>query len=145
MNIEQQITDACEKLRKELIEKFSPKVEYKKGDWVTITKGFYEVKEGETLQLTIDINNDLTINDIVMYGIEDLSKNIRHATPEEIAIATFPPDGTACLVRECTNWLWKLAYSNGKGGFYRNGCKNGTATIWNYYQILDPNNLPVNE
>ena len=155
MNIEQQITDACEALRKELIEKLSPKEEYKKDDWIVFTDFGNVIRPpftlGKPYQLLHDIVRDAIDvvddngfrNGYCEYAFEVVS--FRHATPEEIALTNFPPDGTACLVRDYIDRSWILAYSNGKGKFYKK-CKKNSETIgWAYYQILDPNNLPVNE
>lgn len=55
------------------------------------------------------------------------------------------PDGTPCLTRDNVKLCWELRYADGNGMFYGNGKKSGRSTPWNYYQVLDINNLPVNE
>jgi hypothetical protein len=71
------------------------------------------------------------------------SCNIRHATPEEIRTAQYPPDGTPCWVREGSE-PWALRYADGKGYFHCDQTKSGLSVRFNHSMPFDPNNLPFN-
>lgn len=68
----------------------------------------------------------------------------RHATPEEIRAAQYPPDGTPCWVRNVTG-PWHLRYATGDGKFYKNQNKSGETVEYTEFKPFDPNNLPFNE
>ncbi len=73
--------------------------------------------------------------------IETHPNAFRLATEEEIKKIKFIPKGTPCLVRDCENYNWKLAYSNGDGKFVNSG--NKYICSWEQVQVLDINNLPT--
>lgn len=68
----------------------------------------------------------------------------RHATPEEIRAAQYPPDGTPCWVRNKPDEAWHFRYADRDGKFYIQQRKTGTAIEYSEFKPFDPNNLPFN-
>lgn len=137
-----QMRGACTITQSQLFDEIF-KDDFKPGDWVVTTKeeiGAYKPQVGEVFQI------DLVGSDHVRFDkYNPVSKSrIRKATEEEIRIAQLPKDGEPCWVRDYKESEWKLRYANGKGQFYIDLKKSGTALIWKYWMKFDPNNLPVN-
>lgn len=66
-----------------------------------------------------------------------LKEEVRLATEDEIKKASYPADGTPCLVSNSSENEWYFRYSDGKGAFYNNGNISGHTTEWENYKVLN--------
>lgn len=129
----QEMRKACNQSQNELFDTiFGKECKFKVGDWVTWTG--YRPLTAQIISFSgeyCDLNGDSHDSCSLIH--------IRLATVEEIKKAQYIPEGTACLVRNNKVSAWKLSYATGNGKF-----KGSTkiAVYWEYYQILDINNLP---
>lgn len=127
--------------------------EYKVGDYV-ITKGYREHYDGIPLKI-LKIDKDLGISFCYFSVFEnakegfchgsnfEICRILRHATPEEIAIAKLIPKGVECLVQDEGDDDWYLRVSDGKGKFAYIDNSDGKQS-WDYAKIIEKTSEVIN-
>jgi len=137
---------ACTAEQNKLFDTIFPETNpFKAGDWVKIIQPSTHSTD-HVFQLTEDHFENVTFSYDIKYNMAswEYPNQIRLATEDEIKLANFPKDGTACLVSDGV-LPFSLRYANGKGEFYNDGRKSGKSSSWKNWRILNMDNLPVND
>lgn len=143
----QEMRSACTPEKHTLFDEiFGP--EFKAGDFVVIDAYpgiLFECKDSKNNDKSYISFENTKTKMLHVWDLPIKGMSVRHATPEEIRVTQYPPDGTPCWVWAPLLEEWILRYANGGGSFYMDQKKSGALMKWEKHKPFDPNNLPFNE